>query len=157
MTLSIKAWDTAELLYRAELSPWRVDIPHEEVQFDTGRAEIRKDQQAKLDASYDQLAEVAGKYAKIAAVRLFIAGHTDSWATRAPTATCRARGPGPSPPTPQEGRAHPHPLRGLRRGGAPGPHRDETPEEKNRCAEYIVAIDDPVLKNPPFPPQWRKL
>ena len=78
MTISIKATDTSDFYTGLELSPWQVDIPHEEVVFDSGQADIRKDQQAKLDASFDKLAEVAGKYGKLAPLRLYIAGHTDT-------------------------------------------------------------------------------
>jgi len=158
MTLSIKAWDTSDFYTGLELSPWQVDIPHEEVQFDSGRAEIRKDQQPKLDASYDKLAEVAGKYAKIAAVRLFIAGHTDTVGDKAQNRELsRARARAIAAYFRKKGARIPILYEGFGEEAPIVPTKDETPEEKNRCAEYIVAIDDPVLKNPPFPPKWQKL
>ncbi|HEY8208480.1 MAG TPA: OmpA family protein [Myxococcaceae bacterium] len=158
MTLSITAWDTADFYTSVELSPWRVDIPHEEVQFDTGSAEIRKDQQTRLDASYDKLAEVAGKYAKIAAVRLFIAGHTDTVGDKAQNRELsRARARAIAAYFRKKGARIPILFEGFGEEAPIVPTKDETAEEKNRCAEYIVAIDEPVLKNPPFPPQWRKL
>jgi outer membrane protein OmpA-like peptidoglycan-associated protein len=158
MTLSITAWDTADFYTGLELSPWQVDIPHEEVQFDTGSADIRKDQQPRLDASYDKLAEVAGKYAKIAAVRLFIVGHTDTVGDKAQNRDLsRARARAIAAYFRKKGARIPILFEGFGEEGLVVPTRDETPEEKNRCAQYIVAIDDPVLTNPPFPPKWQKL
>jgi outer membrane protein OmpA-like peptidoglycan-associated protein len=158
MTISITAWDTADFYTGLELSPWQVDIPHEEVQFDSGRAEIRKDQQPKLDASYDKLAEVAGKYAKIAAVRLFIAGHTDTVGDKAQNRELsRARARSIGAYFRKKGARIPILYEGFGEEALNVQTKDETPEEKNRFAEYIVAIDDPVLKSPPFPPQWHKL
>lgn len=158
MTLSITAWDTSDFYTGLELSPWRVDIPHEEVQFDTGRADIRKDQQPKLDASYSKLEEVAGKYAKIAAVRLFIAGHTDTVGDKAQNRELsRARARAIAAYLRKKGARIPILFEGFGEEAPVVPTKDETAEEKNRCAEYIVAIDEPVLKNPPFPPKWQKL
>ena len=158
MTIRITAWDTADFYNGVELSPWQVDIPHEEVVFDTGSAEIRKDQQSKLDASYVKLAEVAAKYGKLASIRLFIAGHTDTVGDKAVNRDLsRARARSIGAYFRKKGAGIPILFEGFGEEALVVPTKDETPEERNRCAEYIVAIDDPVLKNPPFPPQWRKL
>jgi len=158
MTISITAYDTAGFWTGVELHPWQVDIPHEEVQFDTGSAEIRKDQQAKLDASYEKLAEVAAKYSKIANVRLFIAGHTDTVGDKAQNRELsRARARSIGAYFRKKGARIPILYEGFGEEALSVQTKDETPEEKNRFAEYIVAIDDPVLKSPPFPPQWHKL
>jgi len=158
MTISITGYDTAGFWTGVELHPWQVDIPHEEVQFDTGSAEIRKDQQAKLDASYEKLAEVASKYSKIANVRLFIAGHTDTVGDKAQNRELsRARARSIGAYFRKKGARIPILYEGFGEEAPSVQTKDETPEEKNRFAEYIIAIDDPVLKNAPFPPQWRKL
>jgi outer membrane protein OmpA-like peptidoglycan-associated protein len=34
---------------------------------------------------------------------------------------------------------------------------DNTNEEKNRRAEYIIAVQDPTLERAPFKPRWQKL
>jgi outer membrane protein OmpA-like peptidoglycan-associated protein len=158
MTISIKAYDTKQFYTGVELSPWQVDIPHEEVVFDTGKWDVRKDQQGKLDASFEKLAEVAEKYGKLAAIRLFIAGHTDTVGDAAANRELsrqRARSIGAY--LRKKGARIPILYEGFGEEGLMVPTQDETAEERNRCAEYIVAIDDPTLKNPPFPPQWRKL
>ena len=158
MTISITAWDTADFWTGLELSPWQVDIPHEEVVFDTGKAEVRKDQQPKLDASFDALVELAEKYGKYAALRLFIVGHTDTVGDAAANRELsRARARSIAAYLRKKGARIPILYEGFGEEGLMVPTQDETPEEKNRCAQYIVAVDDPVLKNPPFPPQWRKL
>ncbi|HVE87740.1 MAG TPA: OmpA family protein [Myxococcales bacterium] len=158
MTISIKAWDTANFYTGVELSPWQVDIPHDEVVFDTGKTDIRKDQQPKLGSAFDKLVEVANKYGKIASIRLFIAGHTDTVGdadANRDLSRQRARSIGTY--LRKKGARIPILYEGFGEQALMVATPDETPEEKNRCAEYIVAIDDPVLKNPPFPPKWQKL
>ena len=158
MTINITAWDNAQFYTGVELHPWQVPVQHEEVQFDTGSAEIRKDQQPKLDASYTALAELAAKYAKIANVRLFIAGHTDTVGDKAQNRDLsRARARSIAAYFRKKGARIPILYEGFGEEALSVFTKDETPEEKNRFAEYILAIDEPVLKNAPFPPQWRKL
>ncbi|HZN94345.1 MAG TPA: OmpA family protein [Myxococcales bacterium] len=158
MTIRITAWDTADFYNGVELSPWQVDIIHDDLEFDTGRADIRKDQQPKLDTAYEKLAEVAGKYGKLAPIRLFILGHTDTVGDKdANRELSRARARSIGAYFRKKGARIPILFDGYGEEALAVPTKDETPEEKNRSAEYIVAIDDPVLKNPPFPPQWRKL
>jgi len=158
MTISIKATDTSDFYTGVELSPWQVSIPHEEVVFDSGQADVRKDQQARLDAAFEKLAEVVGKYGKLAPLSLYIAGHTDTAGDAAANrglSQKRARSIGAY--LRKRGARLPIFYEGFGEEWLAVPTPDETPEERNRRAEYIVAIEDPVPKNPPFPPKWRKL
>lgn len=158
MTMNVTAWDTAEMWTGVELHPWQLPVQHDEVQFDSGSAEIRKDQQPKLDASYNALAELAAKYAKIANVRLFIAGHTDTVGDKVQNRELsRARARAIAAYFRKKGTRIPILYEGFGEEALSVATKDETPEEKNRFAEYILAIDEPVLKNAPFPPQWHKL
>ncbi len=34
---------------------------------------------------------------------------------------------------------------------------DETPEARNRRAEYILSVDPPPIENAPAPPRWEEL
>lgn len=59
-------------------SPWFLDIPHEDVLFDTNSAEITPDQAYKLEATLHELEDVVDKYGSIVPIKLFIAGCTDT-------------------------------------------------------------------------------
>lgn len=130
-----------------ELFPWRVDIPHEEVLFASGSDVIDAPEQPKLDASYQRVADAVKKFGKLAPIKLFVAGHTD---TVGDSASNRAL---------SERRARAI-ARAFRKKGLKIPvlsagfgedvpiveTPDETDEARNRRAEYIVAVDAPSIR-----------
>jgi len=59
-------------------SPWFLDIPHEDVLFDTDRAEIDSTEEYKLRHTLQQLDAVIDKYGTVVPVKLYIAGCTDT-------------------------------------------------------------------------------
>jgi flagellar motor protein MotB len=61
-----------------KLFPWSLEIPHEDVNFDTASSEIRADQQPKIDAAADEIRKVVDRYGKFVEVQLFVAGYTDT-------------------------------------------------------------------------------
>jgi len=61
-----------------ELLPFRVDIPHVDVVFETARWEIRESQTSKLEDAYDLIIEAIKKYGDDFKARLYIVGHTDT-------------------------------------------------------------------------------
>lgn len=147
MRISVKGWDSAGFFGGVDLFPWRVDIPHEEVNFASGSPAIDAKEVPKLEASFERLAAAIDKYGKLATIRLFIAGHTDTVSDEAYNRTLsndRARAIG----------------RWFRRRGVKIPiqfagfgedmplveTKDETDEPRNRRAEYIVAVDPPSMR-----------
>jgi len=158
MRIAVTAFDTSSFYTGVELSPWQLDIPHEEVLFDTGKWEVRADQKAKLDDSVKKISEVLAKYGSIAPIRLFIAGHTDTVGSSESNRTLslnRARSIGEY--FRQRGIRIPILYEGFGEEALMVGTKDETPEERNRRVEYIVAIEDPVMKGTSFQPSWRKL
>lgn len=147
--ISIKAFDADGLYGGHALFPWRVQIPHQEVVFETGKAVIRPSEIKKLKASLRELQAQLSRYGKLASgVKVFVAGHTDTVGDRKSNQLLserRARAIG----------------RWFRSNGIRVPMRyagvgedwlliktpDETDEVRNRRAEYIVAIDAPTFKN----------
>lgn len=59
-------------------SPWFLDIPHEDVLFESASHEIPPDQEYKLHHTLKELHEVLDKYGEIVPVKLYIAGCTDT-------------------------------------------------------------------------------
>lgn len=59
-------------------SPWFLNIPHEDVLFQTDSDVIDKDQEYKLEATLQQLHDVVDKYGSVVPVKLYIAGCTDT-------------------------------------------------------------------------------
>lgn len=59
-------------------SPWFLDIPHEDVLFETDKADILPTETFKLEATLKQLEEVIEKYGSVVPVKLYVAGCTDT-------------------------------------------------------------------------------
>lgn len=59
-------------------SPWFLDIPHDDVLFETDQSAIRAIEEPKLQAVLAQLADVIDKYGAVVPVKLYIAGCTDT-------------------------------------------------------------------------------
>jgi len=158
MKISLKAYDTADFFQSVEFFPWQVDIPHEEVNFPSGSAEIPASERAKLDKSVEKVTEAVSRYGELAAIRLYILGHTDTvGATDSNRELSLQRARSIASYLRKRGARLPIFYEGF---GEQAPHvvtPDETAEPGNRRAEYIISVDDPTLTNAPFAPQWRKL
>ncbi len=158
LRISLKAFDTSEFYSSVDLFPWQVDIPHEEVNFPSGSAEVPAAERRKLDASHALIADAVTRYGRFAELRLYILGHTDTVGDAAANRELslkRARGIAAY--LRKRGLKLPIFYEGF---GEQSPHvatPDETAEASNRRAEYILAVEPPALSQPPFPPQWRKL
>ncbi|OJT18011.1 cell envelope biogenesis protein OmpA [Archangium sp. Cb G35] len=158
LRISLKAFDTADFYTGMDLFPWRVDIPHEEVNFASGKADVPAAERRKLDASHTLIAGAVTRYGRFAELRLYILGHTDTVGDtdsnrklsleRARIIAAYLRKRGLKLPIFYEGFGEQSPR---------VPTQDETDEAANRRAEYILAIEPPALASTPFPPQWRKL
>lgn len=61
-----------------EFSPWFLDIPHDDVLFESGSDVIDPDQEYKLETTLQDLNEVIEKYGEVVPVKLYIAGCTDT-------------------------------------------------------------------------------
>ena len=146
MRITVQAFDPHGFFGAIELFPWRVDIPHEEVNFATGSFEIVATEEPKLATSYEQIQGAIDRFGKLASIRLFVAGHTDTVGDAASNRTLsnnRARSLG----------------RWFKKRGVQipilyagfGEHMllvltpDNTDQAKNRRAEYIVAVDPPPI------------
>jgi outer membrane protein OmpA-like peptidoglycan-associated protein len=149
LKISVKGIDQSGFFGGVDLFPWRVDIPHEEVNFRSGSFDVDPPEASKLEASYKLIDDAIKKYGKLATIKLFVAGHTDTVGDNASNKTLsnnRARALG----------------RWFRKRGVKIPIEyagfgedtllvetpDETDQVKNRRAEYIVAVDPPRMKGP---------
>lgn len=132
-----------------KLVPWSIAIPHEEVQFESGKAIVRASEEPKLDASYGKILEAVERARKAdpaVAIRVFIAGHTDTVGknddnrrlslerAKAIAAWFRDRG-------------LPIPLSyaGFGEEALKVKTADNVDEARNRRVDYVVAIEEPVV------------
>lgn len=147
LRISIKAIDANGFFGGVDLFPWKVDIPHEEVNFRSGSFDIDAAEEPKLESSYKLILGAIDKYGKLATIRLFIAGHTDTVGDPGGNQTLsnnRARAIGRW--FKKRGAKIPVLYAGFGESMLAVETPDETDEVKNRRAEYIVAVDPPPMK-----------
>jgi outer membrane protein OmpA-like peptidoglycan-associated protein len=140
-----------------ELFPWKIDIPHEDVVFATGKSAIAPDEARKLDAARGEIASVLRRYQQALQlgnqrIGLYVIGHTDTVGdaasnrrlslerARAIAGWFRAKG-----------LSMPIHFSGAGEDALAVSTPDETDEPRNRRAEYIITV------SPPAGVKWTKL
>lgn len=133
-----------------------IEVPHEEVEFDSGKWDVKADQQGKLDKPLALLKEAAAKYSKLMNVSLYVAGHTDTVGAGSDNQRLSERR---AQAIAQWFIAHglrglPIHVRGFGEGALAVQTPDNTPEQRNRRAQYIVSSFAPTLAGPG---SWRRI
>ena len=152
LKIRLTCYDPDGMYNGRELSPWRIEIPHDEVSFQTGESRSEPSEQPKLDRAYDEIATALRRYGKLVKVRLFIVGHTDT--VGEPAANLRlslARAVAIGAYLEKRGVAIPVLVTGIGERVLVVATADEVDEPRNRGAKYILSID------PPYPYEWQSL
>lgn len=147
LKISLKAFDADEFFGGVDLFPWRVDIPHEELNFASGSHDIAAGEVVKLDASFTLIQQAVSRYGKLAAIRLFVAGHTDTVGDAASNrglSERRAQAIGRW--FKKRGVKIPVLSAGFGEDVLLVETPDQTDEARNRRAEYIVAVEAPTIR-----------
>ena len=158
LKVDLRAYAKSGVYNGVELTPWRIDIPHEEVNFASGKWDVSAEEAVKLESSLKLILVAIDKFGSLAEIKLFIAGHTDTVGANASNRTLslnRARSIGAW--FRKKGVRIPVRYEGFGEEALLVSTNDETAEAKNRRAEYIIAIDDPATKSVPFQPNWQRL
>jgi outer membrane protein OmpA-like peptidoglycan-associated protein len=144
LRIEVRASDQYGFYQDVELFPWKVEIPHEDVLFDSGKAEILPGEAPKLEAALAELRKAIEKYGKYARVQLFVAGYTDTVGDGASNkALSQARALSIGRYFRSHGVRIPLSVTGFGEDGLLVPTPDETAEARNRRAAYVVAIEPP--------------
>jgi outer membrane protein OmpA-like peptidoglycan-associated protein len=134
----------------ADLFPYTISIPHEDVVFDSGKSAIRPEQEPKLQAALPEIERATRRFgpamkAAGASVRLFVAGHTD---TVGDPASNRALSQARAVAIARWFRGHGCPVAVYARGFGEDvlkvPTPDETEQQQNRRVEYDVGVNGPT-------------
>ena len=141
-----------------ELSPWWVEIPHQEIVFDSGKADIRRDQVAVVDTTYQDIKNTVERYGKLVTIRLYVVGYTDTvghadsnrdLSKRRASSIARA--------FIQRGFSGPVYTWGLGEEVLAKETPDEIDEEANRRAVYILSVEAPPT-SPGIPyAHWKQI
>lgn len=149
LRIELRASDQYDFYQDVDLYPWKVEIPHEDVLFDSGKADIIATETPKLEAALGELTKAIEKYGKFAKVRLFVAGYTDTVGDAASNkALSNARALSIGRYFRTHGVRIPISVTGFGEDGLLVGTPDETAEAANRRAAYVVSIE------PPRGPVW---
>jgi outer membrane protein OmpA-like peptidoglycan-associated protein len=156
--IEVFGYDVSGYFKGVAITPWSFEIPHDDVVFATGSAEIRPSESTKLRASLALIQKQLPRARHLGTVRLFIVAHTDSVAnadynqelsTRRAEALARwFRGHGLKLPIAYAGMGE----RALKVKTA-----DEVDEPRNRRADYMLGLEPPRFKSSGQSPKWLEI
>ncbi len=140
-----------------DIFPWSLEIPHEDVLFDSGKHEIRAEEQPKIDKAYGDIDKVASRYSKYVEVRLYIAGYTDTVGDRASNqGLSERRARSIAAAFRAKGFSGPVYYQGFGEDSLEVATDDNVDEIRNRRALYVLASRPPAGAS--FPRgNWKKL
>lgn len=138
--------------------PWSYPIEHEEVHFASGSDTIPDDERGKLDSSYKAIAAALKKYGRWGKPSLYIAGHTDTVADKAfNRALSNRRARSIARYFKARGMRVPVFYLGFGEEALLVKTPDNTPEPRNRRAEYIISVNPPEADIAGFDGHWNAL
>ncbi|MCB9779034.1 MAG: OmpA family protein [Alphaproteobacteria bacterium] len=156
--LVVDATDVHGFQSRLELFPWHYAVPHEDVVFESGKAEVRPGEAPKLQDALKQIREVEARYGKWAPVNLYVAGFTDTVGDAGSNqALSEARARAIAGWFRAQGFTGTVWYQGFGERGLAVPTPDGTDEERNRRADYIVAAEAPPSSELLPGTAWKKL
>jgi outer membrane protein OmpA-like peptidoglycan-associated protein len=145
-SIQVNAYSTAGFWAGAEITPWSVTIPHEDVVFETDRWEVRASEAHKLDAAVVLIQQALKQHGSDLPVELYVGGFTDTVGSvphNRELSQKRARA------IAEYFAAHqvsvPIRYRGYGEEALGVPTPDETAEARNRRATYVLAPQPPSL------------
>lgn len=160
MMMWLKVYDETGFFVGAEFWDWFIDIPHDDIEFESGKSEIRETEAQKLEKSYKDIAAELRKYVQIPDLELsiYILGHTDSVGPKDYNRSLSlSRAKSIAVFLKKRGLRAKFFFEGFGEESPKVPRADETDEPQNRRAQYILSIGPPKLVDAPFAPKWQKL
>ncbi|MBR4984324.1 MAG: OmpA family protein [Proteobacteria bacterium] len=141
------AWASNTIMY--------FQIPHTDVVFDTNKYDIRADQEGYLQEALDRVQEIVRKFDHVAA-DLYITGHTDTVGSAASNEKLSMnRAHSIASWFARHGLSIPVYYRGAGERSLAVNTPDNTPNEANRRAVYILSNNPPIEEKPLG--AWKKL
>lgn len=158
LRLELVVRDVSGFPTKVTLWPWSVTVPHDEVRFATASAEIRPEERAKLDESQRRIAAVFDKVKDRLqppqVAKLYVAGYTDTVGSDGDNLTLSlSRARSIATYLRERGVTAPIFYAGLGERGLKVPTDDNVDEERNRRADYVVALDPPRIAGA----SWQRL
>ena len=150
LRIQLRATDAAGFHQQVDYYPWQIHIPHEEVLFSSGSAEIPPEEEPKLKAVLPLIQQTQKRYGKAIqmtgeSMKLFIAGHTDTVGKRSYNQQLsRQRAASIADWFKGNGVDMLIYFRGFGESQPKVNTPDEMPEAQNRRGDYTLALQSPT-------------
>ncbi len=156
--IEVTTWDEHDASVTFRISPFRIEIPHENVVFETGRWEIRESERHKLDAAWALIAQAMEDYGNLLQANLYVAGFTDTVGQPRDNQTLSEnRATAIARYFAEKGMTFPIHARGFGERCLAQPTEDGVDCEANRRAAYVLAVDPPVMCPEAGEGGWRRV
>jgi len=148
--IELRVYDITDSWVSVELLPFRVEIPHVDVVFETNKWSILPSERAKLDDAYQRLIQAIAAHGEKIKARVYILGHTDTVGSEQHNmvlSTNRANAIATYFKN-KRGITLPILACGFGETTLAVKTADEVDEQRNRRAQYVLSAE------PPLPCNW---
>lgn len=156
--MELKAYDSDGFWVGMAITPWAVEIPHEEVEFGSDKWAIRDTEAPKLDAAIKQIHKLLKEHASELVVKLYVGGFTDTVGSKSHNRTLsnnRARAIAAY--FKKAGIRVPILYRGYGEEVLAVGTPDNKDEPRNRRAMYVLANQPPMISKKVTWGTWTRL
>lgn len=144
--IEVTTWDENDASVTFVISPFRIEIEHVDVVFDSGKWEVAEAERAKLDDAWEKIAEAMNDFGTLLNARLYVAGFTDTVGQPRDNQTLsERRALAIAEYFKSKGMEFPIFARGYGEHCLAQPTADSTDCEANRRAAYVLAVDPPIM------------
>ena len=156
--IEVATFDENDASATFRIWPFRVEIPHTDVVFETNESEIRETEQVKLDAAWELIKKAFEDYGAWIEAGLYVAGFTDSVGQpRDNQELSERRAQAIAAYFMAKGMDFPIHARGFGERCLAQQTGDSVDCEANRRAAYVLAVDPPVMCSDEGSGGWRRV
>jgi outer membrane protein OmpA-like peptidoglycan-associated protein len=142
--MELKVYDATGFWTGVRLTPFSIHIKHDDVEFESGKWNIRASEEHKLEATMGEIRDALKKHGTLLTLKLYIAGYTDTVGSKAANETLsRNRARSIASWFKKNGLKIPIFYQGFGERVLAVPTPDETDEQRNRRALYILSTQGP--------------
>ena len=158
LKINLRVWSVFGFWIGTEITPFEVDIPHEDVEFEFGKSHIPTGEIPKVQHTLSLLREKLKRYGGLVQLQLYIAGYTDSVGSRsANQALSEGRARSIAQYFRTNGVRIPIFFQGFGEDAQAVPTPDETKERRNRRAVYVLSASAPAKQAAIPRSQWKRI
>ncbi len=156
--LDLKVWDVANFWVALRITPFTIEIPHDDVEFASGSAAIRKAEAPKLQSTMALINDALAKHGTLLQLKLFVAGYTDTVSDKASNKQLsRQRARSICAWFRRNGLKIPLYYQGFGESVLAVPTKDNVAEPRNRRALYVLSSQTPGVSAQIPNNVWKKL